>query len=158
MTDHTSKQFDPDLELDPLARAGRWAGWSSRRSARAIDALTSTATSRSPTQVIEADDRVNELEVAHRRATCSQIIVRRQPAAGDLRLIIAISKIVTDLERIGDEAQKIARMAKDDPRARRRRRRRRVVEVRHVGRDRRSAMLRRALDASRASTATARPK
>jgi phosphate transport system protein len=43
---------------------------------------------------------------------CNHIVVKRQPAASDLRLIMGISKIVTDLERIGDEAQKIARMAK----------------------------------------------
>ena len=64
------------------------------------------------TQVIAGDARVNELELAIDN-DLGQIIVRRQPAASDLRLILAVSKIVTDLERIGDEAAKIARMAKD---------------------------------------------
>ena len=75
---------------------------------------------------------------------CSQLIVRRQPAAGDLRMIFAIMKTVTDLERIGDEAQKIARMAKNiherggaqaPP----------VVEVRHAA-EAAISMLRRTLD------------
>src|SRR6185436_7861447 len=63
-------------------------------------------------QVISDDAKVNELELAIDN-DLGQIIVRRQPAASDLRLILATSKIVTDLERIGDEAAKIARMARD---------------------------------------------
>jgi len=63
------------------------------------------------TQVIENDARVNGYEVAIDGAI-NHIVVKRQPAASDLRLIMAISKIVTDLERMGDEAKKIARMAK----------------------------------------------
>src|SRR6266704_2703685 len=43
---------------------------------------------------------------------CSHIIVKRQPAASDLRLIMAISKTVTDLARVGDEAEKVARMSR----------------------------------------------
>ena len=62
-------------------------------------------------QIVAAESRVNECEVQI-DDDCSHIIVKRQPAAGDLRLIMAISKTVTDLERIGDEAEKIARMSK----------------------------------------------
>jgi phosphate transport system protein len=62
-------------------------------------------------QVIANEPRVNGCEVSIDN-DCSHIIVKRQPAAGDLRLIMAISKTVTDLERIGDEAEKVARMSR----------------------------------------------
>jgi phosphate transport system protein len=62
-------------------------------------------------RVIANEARVDEYEVQIDN-DCSHIIVKRQPAAGDLRLIMAISKTVTDLERSGDEAEKIARMSK----------------------------------------------
>ena len=60
---------------------------------------------------VEVDDyRVNHLEVAIDNE-CSQVIVKRQPTAMDLRYVLAVIKITSDLERIGDEAEKVARMA-----------------------------------------------
>jgi phosphate transport system protein len=62
-------------------------------------------------QVIAAEAQVNSMEVEIDR-DLSSIIARRQPTARDLRLLIAISKITANLERVGDEAEKIARMVK----------------------------------------------
>lgn len=61
-------------------------------------------------QVEVEDYRVDHLEVAIDNE-CSQVIVRRQPTAMDLRYVLAVIKITSDLERIGDEAEKVARMA-----------------------------------------------
>ncbi len=62
-------------------------------------------------RVIQADRRVNELEIDLDRAV-HHIIARRQPTAGDLRMITGVAKTITDLERIGDESTKVARAAK----------------------------------------------
>ncbi len=58
-------------------------------------------------EVTNFDEKINKMEVEIDNK-CTQIIVKRQPAAGDLRLIVTIMKIVTDLERIGDESKNIA--------------------------------------------------
>jgi phosphate transport system protein len=106
---HTSKQFDAELE-GLRARVLQMGGLVESQIVRAIEALTG-ANVELANEVIADDHRVNALEVAIDEDS-THVIARRQPAAGDLRMVMAIVKTITDLERIGDEAEKIARMAK----------------------------------------------
>ena len=108
-TEHISKQFEADLGTT-RTRVLQMGGLVEAQILGAIEALA-TGEAKLADQVIENDARVNGYEVAIDGA-CNHIVVKRQPAASDLRLIMAIAKIVTDLERIGDEAKKVARMAK----------------------------------------------
>ena len=109
VTEHISKQFETDLDAT-RTRVLQMGGLVEAQILAAISAY-STGSQELMAQVEENDARVNGYEIAIDSA-CGQLLVRRQPAASDLRLIMAISKIVTDLERMGDEAKKIARMAK----------------------------------------------
>jgi phosphate transport system protein len=93
--------------------------------------------------VIEGDKIVNRYEVEIDEF-CTQIIAKRQPAAGDLRVIHTVIKTITDLERIGDEAEKIARMARSIEEANRNHLPR--IELKHMENSAIS-MLRGALDA-----------
>lgn len=109
ISDHSSKQYDSELET-LRGRVMQMGGLIQSQIMTAIDAFIAGDLDQLE-RVIADDHRVNGLEVGIDEE-CAQIIVRRQPAAVDLRLIMAVSKIVTDLERIGDEAAKIARIAK----------------------------------------------
>ena len=109
MHEHISKQFDAELEA-VRSRVLQMGGLVEEQIVKAIDALASGDLAVLES-VIEDDHRVNAMEVGLDES-CSHIIARRQPAAGDLRLVMAVIKTITDLERVGDEAEKIARMAK----------------------------------------------
>jgi phosphate transport system protein len=141
-TEHLSKQFDVDLET-LRSRMLQMGGLIESQILAAIDGFYSGSIE-ALDQVIENDRRVNGFEVSI-DTECSHIIVRRQPAASDLRLIMGVSKAVTDLERVGDEAKKIAVVSKQIHKGGR-------LQVPRLGDIRRTGgivvgMLRKALDA-----------
>jgi phosphate transport system protein len=107
--EHTYKQFDAELEA-VRAKVLRMGGLVEEQISHAVEALI--ADNIKLAEQVEANDHlVNALEVEIDE-DCSHIIARRQPTASDLRMVMTIVKTITDLERIGDEASKIARMAK----------------------------------------------
>jgi phosphate transport system protein len=142
MPEHTLKQFDTELE-EIRSRVLQMGGLVEQQIVGALEALTNgnVALAR---EVMGNDHMVNALEVAIDE-DCSTVIARRQPAAKDLRMIMTVVKTITDLERIGDEAAKIARMtlslySSDRPTVPR------AAEIQHVA-DIALGMLRNALDA-----------
>jgi phosphate transport system protein len=143
VSEHLSKKFDAELE-SIRSRVLEMGGLVESQIRRALDGLQAGNLALLD-DVIATDHKVNGMEVAL-DGECSHVIVKRQPAANDLRLIFAITKTVTDLERIGDEAQKIARMAKSIHERGAEGRTARAVEVRHAA-EVALSMLRRALDA-----------
>lgn len=109
MAEHISKQFD--LELETIrTRVLQMGGLVEAQMIAAIEALLASDLD-ALEQVIRDDALVNAMEVSLDEE-CQHIIARRQPAASDLRMVMTVIKIITDLERIGDEAQKVARMGK----------------------------------------------
>jgi phosphate transport system protein len=107
--EHSSKQYDHELETI-RSKVLLMGGLVERQFLEAMTCFRIGNPERAD-QVIADDDEVNSLEVALDDA-CSHLIVRRQPTANDLRTVMATIKVITDLERVGDEASKIARTAK----------------------------------------------
>lgn len=105
---HISQQFDNELN-DLRANVLAMGGLVEDNLTRALYAL-GNGDSEAAEYVATHDYKVNALEVEIDEE-CTRILLRRQPAAGDLRLVLAVSKTITDLERIGDEVEKVGRMA-----------------------------------------------
>lgn len=138
---HISQQFNAELE-DIKNHMLEMGGVIEKQ---LIDALVSVTSADSglANKVLVEEDNIDAMEVKVDEE-CNLILARRQPAASDLRLVLAIIKTVRDLERIGDESAKIARMAiklaeeGDFPEG--------IIEFRHLG-DRVARMVNMALDA-----------
>ena len=107
-TEHTSKQYDAELEA-VRGKVLEMGGLVEQQIVSALEALIKLDSNLAK-EVMMNDHRVNALEMQIDE-DCSHIIARRQPAAGDLRMVMMMVKTITDLERIGDEATKIARTA-----------------------------------------------
>ncbi len=138
---HTSRRFNEDLE-SVRSKVLAMGGLVEEQLAGALNALID-GDSRLGNAVARNDHAVNAMEVSIDEE-CSRILATRAPAAGDLRMIVATIKTITDLERIGDECEKVAciaaRLASDE---------RPVVhyrQVKHLGRITQT-MLHKTLDA-----------
>ena len=103
---HISKRFDQELE-DIRNRVLTMGGLVETQVNNGIKCLIDSD-SELAHKVVAKDREVNQLEMEIDQQ-CLQILARRQPAASDLRLVVAIIKTIADLERIGDQAQKLGK-------------------------------------------------
>ena len=110
ISDHTSAQFTASLERTHSLML-KMGGSVEERVAAVVKALE-TRDLEAAKMVAESDYQINALELKIDEK-CANILALRQPVARDLRMVIAVLKIITDLERIGDEAQKIAKQILD---------------------------------------------
>lgn len=107
---HISGRFNQELE-NVRNHVLSMGGLVEQQLSSALDAVSSNDAELAQ-KVRQNDYKVNAMEV-NIDEECTRIIARRQPAASDLRLVIAIAKTIADLERIGDEAKRIAKVALD---------------------------------------------
>ncbi|NNC55060.1 MAG: phosphate signaling complex protein PhoU, partial [Pseudomonadales bacterium] len=108
LTGHISQRFDDELD----AVKGQLTAMGGIVEQQLGDAISALLNADLPLaeKVVKKDKSINKLEVAIDE-DCALILARRQPAARDLRFVLAIIKTTTDLERIGDEADKMATQA-----------------------------------------------
>ncbi len=107
ITPHISSKFDQDLE-DIRARVLTMGGLVQEHLGKVMQALSKGDVELAE-YVASNDFQVDTMELEI-DAECTQILVKRQPAASDLRLVMAVTKTITDIERIGDEVEKIGRL------------------------------------------------
>ena len=104
---HISKNFD--FELESLrTRVLQMGGMAEQQVRRAVDGLYAGDTQLLET-VIRDDERINRMETEI-DMLCNQVIAKRQPTAIDLRMVVSVMKAISDIERVGDKARKIARL------------------------------------------------
>ena len=108
---HISQQYNEDLE-ELRAKVMQMGGVVEEQMAMAIKALINGDPGLAET-VIEQDHRVKSMEVEIDEE-CTRIMARRQPAASDLRLVLAVIKTINDLERIGDEVKRVGKMVREE--------------------------------------------
>src|SRR3954454_10331157 len=108
LSHHISRRFNEDLER-VRSKVLAMGGFVELQLQKAITALVEGDSSLGEA-VAQDDYKVNDMEVSIDEE-CSRILATRAPAAGDLRLIVAIIKTITDLERIGDEGEKVGYIA-----------------------------------------------
>lgn len=125
---HTSQQYNAELE-DIRSKVLKMGGLVEDQLNSALSAIVE-GDSGLGERVMTSDFKINALEVEIDEE-CNQILVRRQPAATDLRFVIAVIKTITDLERMGDEAERVGRMAVQL--AERERPKNQYGEIRHLG-------------------------
>ena len=107
--EHLSKNYDLDLQ-NLVTHFAKMGGMAEQNLSEAIQSLVET-NGELADKVIENDRKINLAE-KELDDMVVKILVKRQPAASDLRLIMSVSKSSTDIERIGDESKKIAKMAR----------------------------------------------
>jgi phosphate transport system protein len=105
---HISRRFNEELE-HLRSEVLRMGGLVEQHLATAIEAIVS-GDSELGLRIAAEDYKINRMEVLIDEE-CTRILATRSPTAGDLRLILSVIKVITDLERIGDEARKIATLA-----------------------------------------------